>query len=668
MKCPFPWYARPDSVGAVAIALSVPRLAAKLLLATLLLGSIGTANAQMISPDDQSDAERLARIYKDDNVVCRSSHHYFTFDKGVNALKDKVVSVQEDAEMEFLSLKKYSGLTYAEYYNKFIQLKTFKKAVKLGNRYVTSDKAGIDRALTDENIFFDDSRVQYYPIRFNEKGNVARITVKKEYTDAKYLPRLFFNMSYPVLEEVYEFRVPDWLAVDFKTFHFDGFKIDRKEAKKGGYTTYTFTMKDAAAYRNEFKQIARSYTDPHIVIQVKSFENKGETLPGFDNTADIYNWNNRLYKMSSNDPEKLKPIVAKITSGLTKDEDKIKAIYYWVQDKIRYIAYEDGYSGYIPTSAQEVLADKYGDCKGMANLLTELLKLAGYDAHFTWIGTRSLPYQQSLPALCVNNHAITTLHFKGKDYFLDATEKYVPFGENAYRIQGKEAMVADGDKFEIKTVPLTTGDDHKVFTKADFTLNNDLLKGNIQVTLTGNERKDFHQEYQDLPIGEREKFLNSYLEFDNDNVQASDVKTSDLTNRDIPVVISGKIDLANNVQSISGDKYVNLDFFPKTLERYMPDEKRKSGYDFDYVLSFEDEFSLTVAQSAKFADVPQPLELKYDGYEFKGEYIIAGNKITLKKHLVLKNSMINTSDFTNWKKFLESIKTFSSYFFSITTK
>ena len=44
------------------------------------------------------------------------------------------------------------------------------------------------------------------------------------------------------------------------------------------------------------------------------------------------------------------------------------------RDKVRYIAYEDGYSGYIPTSAQTVLANKYGDCKGMANPLTEMLK------------------------------------------------------------------------------------------------------------------------------------------------------------------------------------------------------------------------------------------------------------------------------------------------------
>ena len=664
MKLPFPCTVRPKRL--VAMSLGFVHLIKIVAFTAAFLGCTQLINAQQIAADDVAEADKLARTYKDDNVVCRSSYHFFTFDKGLNALKDKVVVVQEDAEMEFLSLKKYSGLTYPEFYNKFIRLKTFKKAVKVGTKYLTSDRSGIDRSLTDENIFFDDSRVQFYPLRFAEKGSAARITVKKEYTDAKYLPRVFFNMQYPVTEQVFEFKVPDWLLVDFKTFHFEGYKIEKKETKKGGYTNYVFIMKDLPANKNEFKSIGRAYTDPHIVIQVKSFENKGESLPGFDKTADVYNWNNRLYKMSNNEPDKLKATFTKITTGLTSDEDKIKAVYYWVQDKIRYIAYEDGYSGYIPASAQEVLANKYGDCKGMANLLTELLKLGGFDAHFTWIGTRSIPYPQSLPALCVNNHAITTLNFKGKEYFLDATEKYVPFGENAYRIQGKEAMVANGDKFDIKTVPLTTGNDHKVFTKADFTLNNDVLKGKIQVTLTGNERKDFHQMYQDLPLTEREKFLNSYVEFNNDNVVASDVKTSDLNNRDIPVSITGNIDLSNYVQSISGDKYINLDFFPKTLERYMPDEKRKAGYDFDYVLSFDDEFALSITAGNKFSDVPQPLELKYDGYEFKGEYVVTGNKITLKKRLVLKNSMINNTDFANWKKFLESIKAFSSYFFSIT--
>ena len=651
-----------------AYALSGNLRPARFLLIALLLVLAGPAvHAQLVAPDDALDADNLARKYKDESMVCRSSYHYFTFDKGKNALDDKVVTVQEDAELEFLSIKKFATLTYPEYYNKFIQLKSFKKAVKYGNRYVTSERSGIDRSVTDDDVFFDDSRVQYFPLRFAQKGVSTRITVKKEYSDGKYLTRLFFRSPYPTEEQVFEFKVPDWLSIDFKTFNFDK-SIERRQTSKGGYTNYVFIMKNIPAYKSEFKQLGRAYTDPHIVIQIKSFEAKGETLQGFDKVADVYRWNNRLYNMAGNDREKLRETLAKVTADRTTDLEKIKAIYYFVQDKIRYIAFEEGYSGYIPTAAQTVLANKYGDCKGMANLLTEMLKMAGFDAHFTWIGTREIPYPQSLPALCVNNHAITTLYYQGKEYFLDATEKYVPFGENAYRIQGKEALIAKGDKFEIKAIPITTGNDHKVYTKASFTLNNELLTGKVQVTLTGNERKDFHQVYQDLPISGRDKFLSSFLEFNNDNLEASQITTSDLTNREIPVVISGTIGLNNHVQSIAGSKYVKLDFFPKTLQGYMPDEKRMSGYDLDYVLSYVDEFSLTIPAGSSFSDVPEKLNLQADGYEFHGEYIVNGNTIVLKKNMVLKKSVIDRKDFTEWTTFLNSIKEFNSYFFSVTSK
>ena len=630
--------------------------------------ALGSRAQVSVNQDDASTADLLSRRYKDDDVICTSSHLFFTFDKGKNALNDKVVVIQEEADLEFLSLKKFAAIIYPEYYNKFIQLKGFKKSVKVGSKYSVSRTPPMDRSVTSDGVFFDDSRVQYYPLRFVDKGSMAKVAVKKEFSDGRYLTRLFFAEAYPVKEQVFEFKVPEWLTVDFKTVNFDGNKIERQENKKGGYITYIFTMKDIPASKQEFKSIGHAFTDPHIIIQIKSFESKGETLHGFDKTDDMYAWNNRLYEMAGNQTAALQPILAKIIQGKSTDIEKIKAIYYWVQDNIRYIAYEDGYSGYIPAAVQDVLAKKFGDCKGMANLLTELLKLAGYDAHFTWIGTRSIPYQQSMPALCVNNHAITTLYFQGKEYFLDGTEKYAPFGENAYRIQGKEAMIAKGDKYDLKTVPLTTGNDHKIFSKADFVLGNDVLSGKMKVVLSGNERKDFHQSYQDLPISSQKEFLNDFLEFGNDNMQATNIKTSDLKNREFPVSIEGDVDLSNYVNNISGDKYISIDFFPKTLERYMPDEKRAGGYDFDDIMTYEDEISLTIPADSKFVDIPEKVEMNYDGYEFKGEYTVTGNKIVLKKKIVIKNSQVKKTDFDNWKKFLGSIKEFSKYLLSVTKK
>lgn len=627
---------------------------------------IQTLQAQ--TDEDIASAAYYAKKYKDEDVVAMSSKRSFTFDKDKNDLGEKVVTIQEDASYEFLGLKKFSSLSFFEYYNKFISLKTFRRELKYGRSYTPMQREGIDRSVTDDGIFFDDSRMQYFNIRMNQKGMMNRIVVKKLYTDGRFLTRLFFHAAYPIREQVFEFKVPEWLTVDFKKMNFDGYKVEQEENKKGGYTYYTFRMSELPAYKSEYRRIGRAFTDPHIIIQLRSFQYKGEDIKGFDKVDDTYAWNNRFYKLAANKPDDLKAQVNKIIQGKNNEEEKVKAIYYWVQDNIRYIAYEDGYSGYIPTPAQDVLNKKFGDCKGMANLLTEMLKIAGVDARFSWIGTRQIPYSQSLPALCVNNHAICTVFINGKPIFLDGTESYEPFGENAFRIQGKEVMVSHGDRFDIIKVPDMNAADNRLFTQASFSLNGNALKGNVKVTLTGNQRTSFHQSYEGLPSTSKKDFLKEYLEFGNDNLDVDQLKTSDLTNRETPVTIEGQVDFANSVQTISGDQYVGIDFFPKSLERFIPDEKRIEGYDLGESLTYDDEFTILIPADRKFVDIPQNLELNHDGYSFKGEYVLQNNKLTLKKTLAIRNSIIRKSDFDTWKKFIQTIKEFNSYLISVTKK
>jgi hypothetical protein len=56
------------------------------------------------------------------------------------------------------------------------------------------------------------------------------------------------------------------------------------------------------------EELDRAYTDPHIIVQLRSFEAKGETLKGFDKIDDVYAWNNRLYMMAGNEKDKLQPV------------------------------------------------------------------------------------------------------------------------------------------------------------------------------------------------------------------------------------------------------------------------------------------------------------------------------------------------------------------------
>src|SRR5690606_25504057 len=144
----------------------------------------------------------------------------------------------------------------------------------------------------------------------------------------------------------------------------------------------------------------------------------------FATTQDLYNWYNSLALELKNDKKDLKPLVDSLTKNATTNYQKIQNIFYWIQDNIRYIAFEDGLAGFKPDEAAKVYKNKYGDCKGVANLAKVMLEIAGVDARLTWIGTRGRVYGYSIPSLMVDNHMICTAIDGDTMYHIDPTETF----------------------------------------------------------------------------------------------------------------------------------------------------------------------------------------------------------------------------------------------------
>ena len=207
---------------------------------------------------------------------------------------------------------------------------------------------------------------------------------------------------------------------------------------------------------NEYSAPGPGYFVPHILVLCKSAQPKDEKYDYFNTVKDQYAWYKNLVLQIGNDEKIVKEKTEEIIKGLTTDEEKVKVIFQWVQDNIRYIAFENGIAGFKPEKAQEVLRKKYGDCKGMANLLTEMLRSIKLDARRCWIGTKHIAYDYSTPSLSVDNHMICAWMNKGKPVFLDATEKYIGFGEIAERIQGRQTLIENGNQYLLEKVPVAT--------------------------------------------------------------------------------------------------------------------------------------------------------------------------------------------------------------------
>ncbi len=614
--------------------------------------------------DDIYEANRLKKVFPDDRVAATIVEEEYNFDKGRSDDKLPVVTANKKTGINFLALRERASIQYFDFYNSFCKITSFKQLEKAKGMFGIKKNYNVgyalDQSASSSDFFSDDSRVKYFNIGFTGYGDITRVETEKKYFDSKYLTSIYFHSWFPAKEKIVTIKVPDWLELDIREFNFTGYKVTKQKTLEKGVTIYTFKLQNIIAMKSENRGIGTAYTYPHLMLVVKSFTVDGKKEKGFGDVGDLYNWYNYLYKKCNNNPEELKAKVAELTKGKTTDQDKVKSIFYWVQDNIRYIAFEDGLAGFIPASAQDVFKSKYGDCKGMANLMTEMLKIAGLESYMTWIGTRHIPYDYSLPSLAVDNHCISTVILNGKEYFLDGTEKYIPFGDYAWRIQGKEVLIGKGDKYDVKKVPVLDKEKSKILTQTSFQLKDNVLKGHVKVTLTGEQRTSFHQYYHELPTDEKKKMIQRFLEFGNKNLVVNAVKTSDLNNREIPVVVEGDIDLSNYIITEDKEVYVGIDFFPENLRGIDPDEKRQQDYALHSAYVAQDETELILPAGYKVASMPVAINEKNEDYEVTGSYASKDNKVIFKKTLSFNSGRIRKADFENWKNFVKKLKDFNS--------
>jgi transglutaminase-like putative cysteine protease len=621
-----------------------------------------SASAQLQTPDAEGavQAASLKKLSKKAKFGASSIEKTIHFSTAKGIQGTPVVTATEEGKVEMASIQAKALMMYMLYSNQFMKVSKYDFQIFYGNGFRSQRYSPFKVSMTGDDVYFDDSYGEVYGLKADAEGQRCRFLYDYQYADAKYLTRVYFHESYPVKKNTVSFTVPSWLTLDIQEENFQGYKIKKDVKKEKNQTTYTYTAEDLPGIKQEDASLAWPYFLPHLVITVRSYTVNQKTYNGFKTLGDLYAWMDYLYKKCNNTPKTLEAQVKQLTASKTTDEEKIKAIYYWVQDNIRYIAFENGYAGFVPMTVQDVYKNKYGDCKGMANLMTEMLKLAGYDAHFAWIGTKDIPYDfANIQSICVANHAICVLYLKGQTYFLDGTEKYAPMGVNAYRIQGKSVLVENGDSYKLDTVPAARVEDNLVVTHANLKLQGDSITGHVTLTFSGESKNFFHYIYHNIPTDKRKDFIDHMVALNNPNTEVNAVSTSDFKNRDIPIVIQGNISIYNQVTQVDSTCYTGIDFFPSSITQFIPGEERQTPIDIGNLMLSKDSISLELPKGSKARWLPKPFDASFQGDSIHATYNMVGHTILLTKETQFGSPVIKPTDFANWKDFLDKVKTFN---------
>ena len=507
-------------------------------------------------------------------------------------------------------------------------------------------------------IFHSDMRNSRYTYTFNKNDGQVNIKYQKTFHDIKFLDPIYFNDVYEVDNSRVEIIVPDWLDLDIVEWNFDKDPptMSKEKTKKG--TSYIYNYKDLLALYQYRGQPGRSKFSPHLILIPESYKNKGKKIRGMQETADLYNWYAGLVNNMKDDSKVLKGKVAELVKDKTTDEEKIKSIFYWVQDNIRYIAFEYGLMGFQPEECQYVYENRYGDCKGMANLTKQMLTIAGYDARLTWIGTNSLPYNYDLPSLMVDNHMICTVILDGERIYLDATEKYADLRNYAQRIQGKQVLIENGKDFFIDSIPRQDNKInheqivHKLSVSAE-----DGLVGEGDITFTGANKSSMMYRLSTIPQKEWEDALLGYIGNNDKNVRLEMVELPDLKQRSEEFNIKYKINIDNHITNLGTEMYFSPEIDRQLISSDMPEE-RDVPFEFRKRYLIEYDVQVDIPAGWVVSYLPEAVSLDAEKYEVKLSYKEENGKIQYTKKIDIKDNTIEVSEFDAWNKSIALIKTF----------
>ncbi|MGH7493940.1 MAG: transglutaminase domain-containing protein [bacterium] len=242
----------------------------------------------------------------------------------------------------------------------------------------------------------------------------------------------YCNGFYPVKKASYTLLAP----ANFRFQHeCQNFTQTPKQIKSPEGMIYQWTVENEPAIRYEYEMPPLG--DVGKVLHLSSIE-RWEVL---------VTWYQELIGTKTESTFEIKEQVAALMEGKAdfSQDEKVKAVYEFITENIRYSNVAFRQSGFIPQKARDVLMTKIGDCKDMATLCIAMLRELGVAAHYVLAATTDEGKNEgALPAILFN-HCLVAVEMENGMKFLDLTAYNYPYGALPETDLGAFALLIKSD-------------------------------------------------------------------------------------------------------------------------------------------------------------------------------------------------------------------------------
>jgi hypothetical protein len=525
------------------------------------------------------------------------------------------------------------------------------KEIKVDN-FTTQDNV-------DANVFYDDLKEVNFTFPAVTPGAIAHLGYTETLKDPHFIVPFYFVSYMPIMNAEYSVTCPSSVRLNYKVFNNDSGLVVFSKEEKGKNVTYHWRAKNVRDIKHEGDAPGFAYYAPHILLTVSEYEKDGAKQKVIPDLQAMCEWYSTFVKNINKDDDSLLAVTVKaITKNAKTDEEKIRNIYYWVEDNITYVAFEDGMNGFIPREAKDICQKRYGDCKDMSSILVKMLRLAGINAYHTWIGSRRLPYKYSeIASANIDDHMICVADAGGKRYVLDGTGKYTPLGFVTGFIQGKEGFILKSDgQCEVYQMPVMPKEKSiQTDTIVVDLKDKSTISGTISESLTGYYRISQAYSYHYTQPEKRVEKFENYLKFGNNKCKISGVNFDGFNGQDSVMNFKGNYELPDYIKNIGEKIYLN-----PSLEKQGQNEKIDMS---DRKLPFEEQHK-GIQRTVTIINIPDGYELNYkpEDVSFKGSrmdfkisYQAKATQVIQTTDIEVDFLILSLSEIPEWNKMVDAM-------------
>jgi hypothetical protein len=577
---------------------------------------------------------------------------------------------------EFLILDKNGMLSLSEENVDFSTFETIKSIdaytmVPKGKGYkkVSATDFNTRDVMSDGGVFHDGSKVTTFIYPGLVEGAIRHLTYEVEMSEVDFPFGYYFYSYFPTENPSLKIECDTSVHIAHSLYHMNKFDMNYSESEKKGVRTRIWKAPSSMVVKREDYAPSVRYFAPHILAQISHYYKDGQRVNVIQSIEDLHTrYQKNLTEVKAEQPNiEIKQIADSLTANLTNEFDKVKAIYYWVQSNIKYIAFEEGPGGFVPRQPSKVIVKRYGDCKDMASLLYSMMKSVNIPTYLTWIGTRDLPYDYTdFPGGFCDNHMITSYKNNGTIYFLDATNSFQDIRMPTSFIQGKQAFLhIENDKFEIVQVPVMDAPSTFMTDTTRIKIREDKVLGKSKTIISGYYHSDLGNHLLSSSKQELDGFLTTLNVKGNNSYKAMNTVLTNLDNREVPMIMEYDWEVKNYATTYGNEMYINMileknispnefkadrlapfELDNKSLDSYTVILEIPEGYQVDFVpkdKTYTSDFvNFDVKYTQKNQEVSMTLSLKLNFLYLSPEQMPAWNEyVKVKKETVQESVQLS---------------------------